>query len=58
MLVITMLQLSSGPNVLYAFSCFDSGIRDAALRFHAKWIVYFLITCSIEIVGNMLEGET
>ena len=40
MLVITILNLSWGPNDLYAFLryFFDSVIRDYALNFHAKWL--------------------
>ena len=40
MLVITILNLSCGPNDLYAFLryFFDSVIRDSALNFHAKWL--------------------
>ena len=40
MMVITILNLSWGPNDLYAFLryIFDSVIRDYALNFHAKWL--------------------
>jgi hypothetical protein len=40
MLVITILNLSWGPNDLYAFLryFFDSVIRDYALNIHEKWL--------------------